>query len=75
MHSVQSWLRHLRKRGGGLGPAAASGRPADHAASWGLARAARAEALLPVHCIDAAVTAALKQLQDDPYVQRCNPPP
>ena len=34
-----------------------------HEASWGLARCARAEALLPVHCIVGAVMAALEQLE------------
>ena len=36
---------------------------AAHEGSWGLARSARAEASLPVHCIDGAATAALEQLQ------------
>ena len=34
-----------------------------HEGSWGLARAARAEASLPVHCIDGAAAAALEQRQ------------
>ena len=38
-------------------------RKPQHAGSWGLARSARAEASLPVGCIDGASTAAVERLQ------------
>ena len=49
--------RLLARLGDREGPAGAARSPA-HAGSWGLARSARAEASLPVQCIDGTVASA-----------------